>query len=668
MRETVDFQVPFDRELTGPVVGDLLSDPYDLGFPTPQLARWVNTMFASDYSVGETSSGQADGLTSTQRTTRLQALFDKASSLGKELVIPAQSTPFQINFPLYMPASPLTVQFGGQLRNSEAVDDDIASCIMMGNHHPAQYGLYTTFTAGSPVEGAQSVFLDSGANRTNGLAAIGADDLVEVWSVQYYIGSGADSKRPLFDLLAKVISTDATTGEIVLDRPLSQTPQGGAIILNASQPGVFDLNGHPIYACYRPRLIGPGGLVTDGDPFSSRAAILDGEVNLGSVQARSLFYGNLMASTTMRVERGEVTRKIADIAGMSHDSKFSAEKIDFLGPGETGIVAIAFNENSRNCELKIGSLVAGGFAQATLINFSNTVACVADVRFISAPNVSNSLLGFANLSQPVVGDQAQPLTHDNVVRVGEAHADGVNRFIFGSNTGGENKRNRVETGRFFGTVGTYAAEFTGEDNYIGPIVCESGALRLAADVVNLTVDNAYMDAGVSIASGSLAAHNISNLRSSSQALLRAARASVIVSAASSATTPNSVVLTSVVAAGALIAGDTVTLLVSGTVTGTNDTKTIQFTDNTGALLSLVMAAGTTGAFSLQATVSIQSNARYNEVGYIAGAATPVRTARTGLDLNANGRTFSVERWVTNASDSITVDSASIIPARYGFNV
>ena len=96
---------------------------------------------------------------------------------------------------------------------------------------------------------------------------------------------------------------------------------------------------------------------------------------------------------------------------------------------------------------------------------------------------------------------------------------------------------------------------------------------------------------------------------------------------------------------------------------------VRISDDAGAIATLVMAATeASSGFRLVAEVSVESNALINAIGWRQGNFSPTRTRRTGLDLNANGRTFKVEAWHLDAADTITIDYVAFIPKLDGFDV
>ena len=102
---------------------------------------------------------------------------------------------------------------------------------------------------------------------------------------------------------------------------------------------------------------------------------------------------------------------------------------------------------------------------------------------------------------------------------------------------------------------------------------------------------------------------------------------------------------------------------TGTVSGSTDGKNIQIRDNDGSIGLHSFAAGDSGEFVLQANVYISGPARYDCVMSVTfgGSVDLYRTTRTALaDLQ---RFFSLDVWVANSADSVSIRNAkiSVIP-------
>ncbi len=135
------------------------------------------------------------------------------------------------------------------------------------------------------------------------------------------------------------------------------------------------------------------------------------------------------------------------------------------------------------------------------------------------------------------------------------------------------------------------------------------------------------------------------------------------------TTPNNVVNTwTIPASQTWLAGDLLRFEIIGQIAGTNDAKFVDIADNTGSLIAVTWLAAETGGFILTGLLNVNTNTVYR-TAFQAAAETPKLTqntvTRSGLDLNTNGRAFTLQAWVTNASDTIEISSVKMWPDLLG---
>jgi len=117
----------------------------------------------------------------------------------------------------------------------------------------------------------------------------------------------------------------------------------------------------------------------------------------------------------------------------------------------------------------------------------------------------------------------------------------------------------------------------------------------------------------------------------------------------------------------------VTFLANTTNGGTNRKKNFAIVDDTGTIQSVQVATADTGPVTMRAEVTVESNTALSVTVTtfypVAGVATPVTTEvrRTGLDLAANGRVFTLQSWFDSSggNSAITFDSIEMVPALFG---
>lgn len=665
-----------DAQRTAQAIEGSTSDPFSFGVATPNITRWTQTLFPSEYEA------EADrDITATERTTRMRAIIDRAGQEGKEVVIPRSSTPYLYDSYLNTRnAKGIRIIPCGDLINTQS-DDSLGgikqAVFRMGNYHPVylneSVGGLTWYTLDSFSAGIDTPVLTSGTNRTEGLAALqaaGVGSVVVVRDRNYYLSAGnINAHVPESLVLAHIL--DFTASGPVLDRALIEA-MNEPIIALVNSPSL-DIEGQPLFVADSVTIEGPGTLNSLYGSAINRTGMIDCKVNVGEVSAAdSAFLVNFVGKSTFHAERLFVSKRFVEFACGSHDTTVSWGSGEVIGT-VGGRDLIKIGENSRDVTVRWDHLNAGEFSDSGYgaLLAGNCRRVLVDGGFVNAPSLVYSFASVTSAVEPDLGGyHVQPVTEDITLRFGQVHLGASSRYVHATNLSGENRRLRVESGQFFGTLtNANAFELDGTDHYIGPVVCEDGALRITAGATSLTVDPmAYFEDGIS-SSVSLATHTVrGGVRSASQKLLRSGASEQKTSASSSTTTANSSALSSTFPAGALKSSDAVEIEVFGTVTGTNGAKTIQITDDTGSVATLSLLAADTGAFHVTALVSIQSNAAYNVSAEVRGAASiaTTRTRRTGLDLELNGRTFNIERWLDNASDSITVDYAVITPKRYGY--
>lgn len=662
--EAVTLQVSADY------VGDLVSDPYSTGITTPQIARWTNTMFPSDVGVGVN-----DGLTASTRRARLQTALTQASTLGKEFLFPAKhGYVYEIDNNISLRGMDgVVIHLEGDLYNSTPISAEGGqnqTVFKQGNYHPTYLRLtgsnrLTWFTCGSPVLGASSVTLDSGTNRTDGLAALAVGDLIILRSAAFYLAGAANTDRPDWGQMAEITAIDSGTGVISLSQTLDESVTD-CYIAKVDDDNVLDLQGEPLFAAKNISITGPGRIGSVGSAIA-RTAMYQNEIHLGEIYGESAFYGALFCYTNMSFDNITINGKLADVSCLSHYSNFNFGHCTFEGPGE-GVNMTLIAENSRYIKIKGHSLLAGEYADGVIVALLTSRKVDVDIDHVVAPAVTASAISINNALYSGSG-QTQPRSHDQSVRFGTfvtGNSGIIGSFVDMGNDGGQLLRPKV-TGTFLGVPTTRAATILGTEADISDAYFENGEIRLSG-TTQAKMANTFAAGGISYATTTYQQNRISGMDSISWRTFRALSADATPNTTITSTTVGNDIVSFAIPAATIVALDRVTCFISGRVTGTNDAKNIQITDDTGALITLSLLAAFTGAFSVELVVNVSSNTIYMATARAVGtglSAVLTDTRRTGLDLTTNGRTITYEAWVSNASDSIIIDSYRFIPSRAG---
>lgn len=445
----------------------------------PQLHGMVRCLYPAMYD-----ATPDDAITAAQRTARLQAMIDDAEANALEWAIPRYADPYLIDDWLYFGNAGTNNRghFEGILKSNNA---EAVWCI--GNHHPAKYAGLSWWDCGDPALGADRVTVASG-DKAAAVAAISVGTMVLVRSAHYFQSSSVNPLRmsPLTLLAAHAVSVDETTGVVILDRALDIAPEGGAYITTANQATQSGNDGRAFFMADGLVIEGGGGIETTGTPAPNGGGMLDAHINIGSMKGEEGFYFNTICSSHVHAEHITVTRKLFDLAGMSHHSTISWGRADILGAGDD-VAAGAFNECARAIRVRGGSLIAGEFVgNGNLIAINGgSRGCSLDIDRVVCPAVTASILQFNNAEITEDGDIKQYVTHDNRAKFGIVTGGASTRYVSGTDQGGENKRNHLDGGRFFGAItGDHAVEWTGDDfTYSAECQFENGDIYINGSAV-----------------------------------------------------------------------------------------------------------------------------------------------------------------------------------------
>ncbi len=617
--------------------------------------------------------GDIDSLTATQMTTLLRLMLDKASVEQREVVIPARATDYEYDGVLFAPQHKgVRIHLEGTLSNTQATVGTAQSAINLGNHHPA-YGNQTGsnhvtwYTVGTVSQDDHQVTLDSGSNRTSGVAAITVGARVMVRGVNHYLGAGSH-ERPLYLRWAHVLDVDAGTGVITLDRVIP-FPMGTALIALADDSAVTGADAsRRLFGTSGLWIEGPGGFKSLGNAFA-RGGSLDLHMHVGFIEAKTGLFFNSIQDADIYIERLKVTGKMIDIAGGSYNVRARVGSAFVEGTQNDSALAVV-NENSEKITVEFDDFSAPDFA-GTQGGFGMLYTRKSKFIFNGPcymPNAVGSPISFSNAAATVSGTQVQPLTHDNTFefRAGGSFGTGIARFFYGVDAGGECKRNKIiARGRFEGTPSTgYAGQLIGTDNEIYGGSWENGSLLISTTTPGCKVRDSHFDEGIVYSGVDRHDFDVANVTSDGWLAAKAALTQAVGISSENPTTSGDDYASVAFPADSLENNDVITLEWDVVVSGTTDAKTVQIHDGTGAVVTSSFAAGDTGLAWNKVEITIHADAAYNALTFDQdGAIAAFR--RTGLTLSSSGLTLEFQRWVDNASDSLVVRRLRTSISRYG---
>jgi hypothetical protein len=658
----------FTTRKYGAVYVEKSSDPdtEKNGVPLTMVARWNNT-----YTPDQLGLNTSDDFSDAARAEGLQKLVTVAAARGKEVLIPSDPETWKIDTPLSLWDN-TCLHIDGVLESSD-------DCFQIGNHHPAYWpsdgSKMTWYNCASVVSG-ETVALDSGTNRTNAVAALSVGDTVFIRSEKYYVGAGSH-ERPLYAMAAIVLNIDEGSGVITLDRGMPED-YGDCLIGLPNDASVTALLGDALFFPKNVRVEGPGKLIAAED-ILSRGGFIDSLIHVAEMEATTGFYCNAMMDSFIRFDRMTITEKLLDCAGNSTRTVMEAGTVIVQGGGATSALAV-MNENSADCQMKIGELIAGEWDNTNgNFKFISTRRCGIEAGNIALPKSVSSCVLFTASDYTKSGNEDQPTTTDNWFNLcGNAHlGDSLDRFVYetsdGVTSGGDlaAQRNRVTGGHWFGTQTTgRAAEIGGLNTFLKDMVCESGELRLSSTSDSAIIQNCHFPDDISYIGGDHLDHEISGLVSNKTQAFKAASTK---SGNESTSSTAEVIFgdTGVIPVGNFVEGDMIKVVIMGEVSGTTGTKEISLniavdTDDDGDDLdgdddsnkiSLTIPAAA-GDWVAEFGAVFQSSAIMPMTGQLKCASAPdIQVQRfTGMDTANFPVRIEVSGLVQDASDTLTVRS------------
>jgi hypothetical protein len=629
-----------------------------------KIAEWRSI---TDYSPDSTPITTASSPTRIRQA--IQLAFD--SGAGDPIYVLIPPGVWEVDLPPNVPSNVQVLLFG-TIYNAGHAADATCCALTMGTHAPAFNINATLYTAPSVIAGASQFVLDAGANRTNGIAAMPVGTPLYIRSKTYVLqppaGGGADITIPTYIGMGMCTGSDAGTGTITFEPPVDEAI-ANVMVGPADQPAIG------LKSAYRSSIVGPGGLKSDTYYATAYGGQLQCTVDIGFIESYGGLFGNLFCHGSYKVRNVWAKKKIHDTSFGSNNSSFEviSAYCDNSVDTSTGQILVSGQHGRRNT-VKYGSVSAPNYNgnSGFILYATGCHNCTLDVGTIDAPLAAGKVVLMSNAVETVAGDEVQHYTTDCSFACDTLNvsAGAAARYVYLENLNSGGARNKVLRGHYSGVVSTSAIEVYGTDTYIGQNVrCDSGAL-LVKNGATLSCDGAYFAGGVTFDSAtSLANQNIRNIRSTAQAVLRAAYCSgqnVATSAAVAAITGG----TMVIAAGGLVVGDTVEVEWSGKLAGTNDVKTVTLADNTGTLATIAYIAADVNGIRGRAQFRVASDAIYGGDVIMWDGSTPAltRVRRTAMTLNASGRTFTLQAGTANAGDSVTIDQFTMRVVRPSANL
>ncbi|WP_424934295.1 hypothetical protein [Amaricoccus macauensis] len=671
------------------------------GVKLAMIPKWDSTIFPSQ--IGITTGLE---FTPTQRRTGLQQLIRCAMREQKEVVIPHSELPWAIDAPLRLNgARKLLIHVDGEIENTRDADDyQLNAVFELGNQNPINWTNNKTklkWMEANPLSaGTDQIVLNKSTDISDNLPVLSIGDIVYVRSKAYRVGFEHDAEHPAFMLCARITGIDNHSGAIFLDRAVCENVTD-TLIAKANSSNITDTRGNPIYVADGVHITGSGRLKSKHSVFV-RTASLDCTIDVSTLVGSNVLFGNMWANSRVRVDNVIASRKIADIAGCSHESSIEIGKAELFGTGTSGIPAFAIAEGARDMRLHIDQTVAGEWNQNTaFLLIANSRRVRADLGSIFAPRMtSGNGITVTCASAP---NSTVARTEDISINLNSANFGQPFRDVYFQDQGGALRRCEIQTGHFVSNPKIAGIELEGNDHCIGSLVRhEVGSIRLSANSTGIRALGCYAEEGLTVESGaSLSNHQI-RLTSRTLTHLKQGVKNYRSNVASNSTIENDPILVGAFPPNALLPGDEINFQIEGRADGTSGIKKIQIADDDGAIMGLTLNPDEEGNFSIFGTAIVMSDAAIafsgsrmfqsntkatphnlsetylgkevaasldaisKSVNRICALNTPMSTVRTGRSLLKSGYGLFCERWVNSSRDSITIRQASIRVHREGF--
>tara|TARA_R110000744_G_scaffold310228_1_gene417945 strand:- start:222 stop:3023 length:2802 start_codon:yes stop_codon:yes gene_type:complete len=301
----------------------------------------------------------------TDNTVTLQSAIDIAAAARKPLYFPDNANYIRITGPLYVRS--YSVWFGeGEIKNTNTEGNINSAVLMPGGFNPVYFRPYNTAVSSYthyPIDNANSgrtIKTTTNADAAN--FAVG--DLVWVSTVTTWVGNAGD--YPITAHLSEVVSSNGSTGVIVLDSPLTEDLSdlyGSLRVCKAEDSSISDIIGNPLEFC-KYAIINPG--ISISAPYGNaitRGGMYKCDFNFKEIKAKNAIFANAFVNTSVRVQTATTTRKLCDIAAFSSQFYIGIDNAVYDGSlAESNLPAYCrVGEASRNGIVEVKSNNCGGY-------------------------------------------------------------------------------------------------------------------------------------------------------------------------------------------------------------------------------------------------------------------------------------------------------------------
>lgn len=646
---------------------------------TPIVAAWLNDVNAAVYDrQGALTPGswvsvlnpifkvQADGI--TDDTNGIQAAVDYISALGGGTVFfPKTPAYYRTQIPIFIKPG---VQIVGEGRGS-VVYNDRANSTVFGDQAVFSMGAYTNLMM-------NSLAYDAVSNVTKG--DYGVTLTVPAQASRYIVGATifvrttdftfGSSQAGSWMRINKVVAVNGAV--ITLQYQIDETESGVAITPADGQVNYTTFSGYPQQKCYVAyqssiRNISP----KSNSIWQNDTSALDCVFENLYLTSRHVVYGNSFQRCVWQNIWALFKGIVVELASNSCYTvvrNIWADSVSFNALTNNNFL-LAIDESSSHC------LIEDVFVNANEVTTFSPAIQVSpghDNRYrrisLNIVGWRGSIVSFA----PTSGTVDRVSVEDCTFYLGNGAAYGVEII---PSAGATATKLRVLRNRFLGNttfVGATGRIGMGTGTEISDNQFDAGgAFQIQAATTGLQFRRNSIPDGLTLASPGITLLQNNQFAENTSTASQNCRSVGYVSAGQlvvSSTTVNNPVVTGTLTAPSLASSDTMRVLFSGIVEGTNDAKQVALYFGGNLIGSVSFAAADTGSWAIEAVIKCISNTSatasvtMNKLGVV--------TAQRAQYNTFNFLTTSVQvvaaAWVSNASDAVTVDDTQIKVIKPGF--
>lgn len=625
-----------------------ISTPAPFSIVTIPASRLDREIDAGMVNALQRRIAAADGTAADN--ANINAVTAEMAAAGKgTMLLPRSSSYYRLTGSLQLRSG---VTFAGEGSGTRlrclGVGNTAAQVFQGGGHAITTYPDFTYYAINNIAAGDQSVTFDTPAEAAN--FSDGQVVLVRATASE----PSGDNEYPLFAVLNRIVNI--TAGVATFEHPFDEA---------VSDPLITEATGAEFYGRDTGIIDSPivrNLSVYADDTSEGRWWAGDGVYgalveNIYVESARFGFNANAFCYSTVRGIRGMARAAGIELAVGCYGSTVEDVVITHTGDTSNRGFVMQLVEYARACELRRLRLNFSDFTTSvssgahTSLNLGPVQRMVVDDVRITAPNAGGAVVNMR--------DQEYLATSDIEIR--DFVAESVNPSI------GVSVAN-----------GGYSQAPSGilmRGGRIGGVPATGNSLRIATDCeievtnVDLASGTINVQAGVSVAGKGVTQCPHAGWDGEFTALDRlrkrdnfragydgyAEEKNRIAAAVTSTTSGYSVAAFSVSAAQNLVNRDQLLIEAGGNIIGGSADKNISIVDGTGSVISVVVAAADTGAFSLRLTATIISNTVIEYTGSYhmpGGSETPIYVIRTGLDLAASGLSVDLQAWVDSVGPTV----------------